>query len=236
MNQQKKVKTQVLLAVDPSLTSTGWACFSLHDGQPFASGLVTPPGPKVSLPHRMSVLQSAVTSIITGLGCQSGDVLICEGPAPLVKNPQSAIKVEGVRGVFEAVARSVGMDVPGRLNPRTVQSELLGMRGKQLGRQEVKAWARETANRLFNQKFADIVPPSCRTKDGTVSQDIIDALLIGAVAVSRVQVALKAGVSLDSAFAPSGRSTRGYRGSASGRETGRKTGWSELVFQRRFAK
>lgn len=118
-----------------------------------------------------------------------GDYLICEGPAPLVKNPQSAIKVEGVRGIFETLARGFGVSVPGRVSPRTVQSELMGLRGKQLKRELVKESARTTVARLFGDLRAVkmIAPDGASPGDKSrAAQDIVDALLIGAYAVKRI--------------------------------------------------
>lgn len=214
-----------LIAVDPSLTASGWACFSLASGDPIAVGLISPPGATTPLANRLAWLQDAVTSVLRRCPVSEGDVLICEGPAPLVRNPQSALKVEGVRGIFEAVARAEGLNVPGRINPRTVQSELLGMRGKQLARAEVKAWARATAMRLYGTILEELLGNAHERK--TISQDILDALLIGTVAATRIQLAVRSEQPLESAFLPSGRGN-GAGGS-------RATGWSERVFRRRFS-
>lgn len=159
---------------------------------------------------------------------KEGDVLLCEGPAPLVRNPQSALKVEGVRGIFEAVARAEGLLVPGRLNPRTVQTELLGMRGRQLARAEVKAWARATAMRLYGDVLQEMLGAPHERK--TISQDILDALLIGTVAATRIQLAVRGQQPIESAFLPSARGGSRHSGGAS-----RATGWSERVYRRRFS-
>ena len=223
---------QYLLAVDPSLTASGWALFSLRDGMPQAVGVLSPPGTEELLSRRYDSLQCSVESIIARLKLGKGDYLVCEGPAPLVKNPQSALKVEGVRGIFETVARSMGIAVPGRINPRTVQSELLGMRGPQLPRKAVKEWARKAALQMYEPQLRRMFSAECLTEAPTklhsrVPQDIIDAMLIGAVAVSRVQLALKSRTQVETAFVSLGGRRPQSRNS-------RSTGWTEAEVSRRL--
>ncbi len=172
--------------------------FDVRTAKPLGGGVLAPPGSATPLGERLGWLQVEVGQLFltTGLGAQ--DVLVCEGPAPLVLNPQSALKVEHVRGIFEVLARERGVLVPGRINPRTVQAELLGMRGKQLPREQVKEWAREVAQRLFGEDIP--VGESGRGRGGKLSQDVVDALLIGALAVSRLGLAIQVGIPLEDAF------------------------------------
>lgn len=320
-------RDRFLVAVDPSLTASGWAVFSLARGTPCAVGVIEPPGPSLHLADRMSALQQKVDRTFRALALGEGDILVCEGPAPLVLNPQSALKVEGVRGVFETVARSLGLTVPGRVNPRTVQTELLGMRGPQLARSTVKEWARGTAERLYGEELVELFhsyrkrsatqsnasaacddnqdgeserarnggrtgtvtqrnrahrdaahdssarcksphcnPPRCdsprcdsphrssadgrsahgvsapgvdgalandaltdggrsksrrRVQPQALPQDIVDAILIGTFALTRVRLAESSGISLEVAFMSHARSRRFAGGGARG------TGWSE---------
>ena len=219
-------KKKYLLAVDPSLRSSGWVLFEADSGEPRSSGLISPPGSKIPLAHRLDFLQEQVEALLARLELGPGDLLICEGPAPLVHNPFSALKVERVRGIFESVARMRGVSVPGRVNPRTVQTELLGMRGKQLAREEVKAWARETAVRLYGKRLEMLNldtdgSPSAKP----ISQDIVDALLIGTLAISRIKVCLQSGSELSTAFLPRGRS------SSWGAKGGRGV-WTEAEFKK----
>lgn len=197
-NHSQRRGERFLLAVDPSLSGSGWALFSVASARPLALGLVTPPPASVPLALRLAQLQSEVDSLLHGLVLGERDYLICEGPAPLVKNPLSALKVEHVRGIFETIARSRGLTVPGRLNPRTVQTELLGMRGRQLARREVKEHARAAAGRLFGPELSSLPVSGVSAK--RVPQDVIDALLIGAVAVARVQLSLRVGGSICETF------------------------------------
>lgn len=215
-----------LLAVDPSLTASGWALFSLTNGLPMAVGLLSPPGPAELLARRLSALQRAVADTFVKLELGEGDYLVCEGPAPLVKNPQSALKVEGVRGIFEAVARTNGLEVPGRINPRTVQNELLGMRGPQLPRKTVKEWARKAALQMYASQISRLFTAPQAKPAPRIPQDIIDAMLIGAVAVARVQLALRSGAPVDTAF-------HGSRTRSASRPSSRSTGWSEADLRRR---
>lgn len=208
-----------LVAIDPSLTASGWAVFCLKSRMPQVWGVLSPPGPEHSLELRLTELQKSVVDIFAKFDLDERDILVCEGPAPLVKNPLSSLKVERVRSIFEAAARARGVVVPGRLNPRTVQSELLGMRGKQLERKQVKAWAREVALRLYGNLL-----------DGEtrISQDVIDALLIGSLAVSRVNLAQRSQTALTDVFSERSRS-----GDAQRRMSGRgRVRWSESDLKR----
>ncbi|MFN8389750.1 MAG: hypothetical protein U0136_05620 [Bdellovibrionota bacterium] len=217
-----------LLAVDPSLTASGWVLFSLDDALPKAAGVISPPGSEQLLVQRFNFLQLAVTEVLRKLNLGTGDLLVCEGPAPLVRNPQSALKVEGVRGVFETVARSMGVQVPGRVNPRTVQSEILGMRGKQLARVTVKDWARRSAMQLYGSQLERILASGGNGQGvRKIPQDIIDAALIGALAVARVQLALKSGASIDDVFAAQGSRRRSWGSRKS-------SGWTEAEVRKRF--
>ena len=201
-------KVKMLLAVDPSLTASGWAAFALEEEQPVAVGVIKPPGPGRSMEERLYSLQTSVVEVFEKLQLDEQDALVCEGPAPLVKNPSSSLKVERVRGVFEAVARTRGVRIPGRLNPRTVQTELLGMKGPQLARKEVKPWARETAFRLYGEAIEAMLPETSKSR---VPQDIIDALLIGGLAVRRLNVAQKQSIPEAEVFLTKRTSAKGQR-------------------------
>jgi hypothetical protein len=155
---------------------------------------------------RLSSLQQSVFKLFRALELGSHDILVCEGPAPLVLNPDSALKVERVRSIFESSARTLGIKVPGRINPRTIQTELLGMKGAQRSRPEVKAWARETAKRLFGAELDNLPQfPTPKRKVKRLSQDIVDALLIGSLAVSRAKLCACSDVSLELVFESKGR-------------------------------
>ncbi len=203
---------RVLIAVDPSLTASGWAAFDISSSKPLAAGVLSPPGPEQALHRRLQNLHEKVQALFSRLSFGKGDILICEGPAPLIKNPQSALKVEQVRGIFECAAREIGAIVPGRINPRTVQSELLSLSGKQLPRIEVKRTARATALQLYGNYL----------KDEKTSQDICDALLVGTLALSRIHLAKKQKVDLYELFAEKNR----RRPSARNRASGRLESWS----------
>lgn len=236
--------SRFLLAVDPSLTCSGWALFALTDGLPRAVGVIMPPGPAIALATRIALLQREVEALLESFKLGVGDLLVCEGPAPLVLNPQSALKVEGVRGVFETVARSRGVAVPGRLNPRTVQSELLGMRGKQLDRRTVKEWARAAALQLYGARLDKLLVQQQLVSDRraagaggdpprparSLSQDAIDALLIGAVAVGRFRLSVASGLPVETVFQGGGK-RRSFAGGGK-----RGTGWSEGELQKLLQK
>ena len=61
---------------------------------PLACGVIAPPGTKLSLASRFDLLQTGVEALLTQLNLMPGDILICEGPAPLVlikDTPASAV-------------------------------------------------------------------------------------------------------------------------------------------------
>lgn len=186
-----------LFAVDPSLTCSGWVLFDIGGDCPIAAGTLSPPGPSVPLSERLRLLQNQVMSLMEALKLSRGDVLVAEGPAPLVKNPSSSTKVEQVRTMFETLARSLGVEVPGRVNPRTVQAELLGLRGAQLPRLQVKQLARTTAKQMFETEILIASQCPCFSK---LSQDIVDALLIAAFSAALIRRAESSGTQLRDVF------------------------------------
>ncbi len=198
--RNRQPQLRYLLAVDPSLSASGWVWFDLCTERPLAAGVVTPPGPKYALADRLCAVQETVNLLYRQLGLSSVDIVVCEGPAPLVLNPESSLKVEQVRSIFESVARSTGAQVPGRLNPRTVQTELLGLRGKQLCRAEVKRSAREASRQLFGAALEKVYFESAGARR-VLPQDVIDAALVGFVALSRVKLAVQCDRDLSVVFA-----------------------------------
>lgn len=201
-----------LIAVDPSLTQSGWSVFSLDSEKPLAFGVIRPKPEKGYLGDRLLSLQLQIKQLFQEQLLSSGDILICEGPAPITLNPSSSIKVEQVRGIFEAIGRDFGLHVPGRVNPRTVQTELLGFQGKQRKREEVKQVARSVVKSLIGV---------CPDQEN-MEQDVVDSILIGLLSVSRVRRARQGGMELVEIFSERGGTTggrgqgRGLRWVASG--------------------
>lgn len=190
-----------LIAIDPSLTCSGWALFSLKANKPVAAGIIEPPGADYALESRLQTLQNTVKETFEMFNLSDKDYLLCEGPAHLVLNPDSALKVERVRSIFETMARTHGLQVPGRLNPRTVQTELLGFKGPQVARVHVKEAAREVVSRLFSKELKEVTFFGCDKKK-QIPQDIVDALLIGSLACSRVNSSLKQKINVQEMFQP----------------------------------
>lgn len=195
-------RQRFLFAVDPSLTCSGWALFAIADGAPLAAGIVTTRGPEAQLADRLAELQTEIAQLFSHLRMGRSDILVCEAPAPLVLNPNSALKVEQVRSIFESLARDRGVLVPGRINPRTVQTELLGLKGQQLHRSAVKDVARAVAEQLFGSELTAIPLYGQAKQLKRVPQDIIDALLLGTVAMSRLRLAEQSNRSFSEAFLP----------------------------------
>jgi hypothetical protein len=184
---------------------------SIADGSILAVGKVKSEPPSVVMGERLRLLQGRIEALFDRLQLGSRDVLVCEAPTT-VKDPHNALKVEHVRSLFEAVARSRSLSVPGRVNPRTVQFEIMGLHGKQLERKEVKAMAQRTVTFLYASELQRL---GIQVDELKRHQDIVDALLLGRVALSRIQSAHDAALPLANIF--------------QGTETQRRTSWRVKV-------
>lgn len=187
-----------LMAVDPSLTCSGWALLSIPEGEVLAVGKIKSAPPSVPMATRLERLQGAIKKVISNLALGELDVLVCEAPTTM-KDPHNAIKVEQVRGIFESTGRSRGVTVPGRVNPRSVQYEVMGLKGKQMARLEVKAAAVRTVQYLYASALQRL---GIEASDEELKkhQDIVDAMLIGRFAVLRIQGALDSRQPLEQVF------------------------------------
>ena len=187
-----------LMAVDPSLTCSGWALLSIPEGEVLAVGKIKSAPPSVPMATRLERLQGAIKKVISNLALGELDVLVCEAPTTM-KDPHNAIKVEQVRGIFESSGRSRGVTVPGRVNPRSVQYEVMGLKGKQMARLEVKAAAVRTVQYLYASALQRL---GIEASDEVLKkhQDIVDAMLIGRFAVLRIQGALDSRQPLEQVF------------------------------------
>ena len=193
-----RYRMQKLLAVDPSLTCSGWASLNIESGRILAVGKIRSKPPSFALSERIADIQEKVELLYRTLELSGGDIVVCEAHTT-VRDPKAAFKVEQVRTVFEAVARAHGIRVPGRLHPRTVQTELLGLRGKQLRRDIVK----ETAAGAVLHLFRDDLERLGIAADREVlrkHQDIVDAILIGSLALTRIESARRGDLHLDTLF------------------------------------
>lgn len=163
-----------------------------------AVGKIKSAPPSISLATRLERLQGAIKKVVSDLSLGELDVLVCEAPTTM-KDPHNAIKVEQVRGLFESTGRSRGVVVPGRVNPRSVQYEVMGLRGKQVARTEVKAAAVRTVQYLYTPALQRL-GLATTGDDLKKHQDIVDAMLIGRFAVLRIQGALDARQPLETVF------------------------------------
>lgn len=196
-----------LLAVDPSLTCSGWALFSIDGKRLLAVGKIKSDPPSYALPFRLVRLQERIAALFDRLQLDERDVLVCEGPTS-IKDPHNALKVEHVRSIFEILGRSRAVSVPGRVNPRSVQFEVMGLHGKQIPRKEVKATAIQTVRYLFKQdleRLGLIGDSNCSLQK---HQDIVDAILVGRFAMTRFQAAREGCFSLEEMFNQSGKQSR----------------------------
>ena len=183
-----------LLAVDPSLTCSGWAVFSIVRKELLAVGKIRSAAAENLLADRLLGLQKNISEMLEQLSLGEGDVLICEAPTTM-RDPKAAFKVEQVRCMFEILGRQRGALVPGRVNPRTVQYELLGQGGKQLGRKLVKHSAAQTVRQLYARDFERLGFPT-ELEELQRQQDIVDAILLGTLALARIEEANRAQLDL----------------------------------------
>lgn len=192
-----------LLAVDPSLTCSGWALFGcvkseLQQGKLLAVGKVKSLPTSFKLPERYKDLQNKISNIFEQLQLAKDDVLVCESPTTM-RDPGAAFKVEQVRGIFETVARSKGLAVPGRINPRTVQSQIMGLKGKQLERSIVKRTASVLVQSLYKMELSEM-GFDVTLANLTRNQDIVDAILVGSMALSKLRFANYGELTLEDSF------------------------------------
>lgn len=195
-----------LLAVDPSLTCSGWVLFRVNDGEVVSVGKIKSSSPSVPMAERLRGVQANIETVLQRLDLGRGDVLVCEAPTTM-KDPHNALKVEQVRSIFESLARARQVTVPGRVPTRSVQFEVMGLVGKQLPRAEVKASALRTAEYLYAEPLRRL---GLLREDVPLKkhQDIVDALLIGRLALSRIYAARDALVPLESMFQTQARTSR----------------------------
>jgi hypothetical protein len=146
--------------------------------------------------ERLRVLQERVEDVLKRLDLGQRDILVCEA-ATTVKDPHNALKVENVRSIFEAVARTRAVTVPGRINPRSVHLDVMGLKGKQMPRLEVKRAAIRTVQFLYEDELTKLgLNSSLLAKH----QDIVDALLIGRLALMRLKSAQDGRFPIESMF------------------------------------
>lgn len=163
----------------------------------------------VPLGVRLQDMQGKISDVFNNLKLGDKDVLICESQTTM-RDPRAAFKVEQVRGIFEVVARSRSMCVPGRLNPRSVHNEIMGLRGRQLSRDLIKNAAVSVVQSLYGESLEAL---GFETGNANLKrhQDIVDAILIGSLGMSRISSAQIAGVELEEFFAAPRRSRSGRR-------------------------
>ncbi|HMO01844.1 MAG TPA: hypothetical protein PKD37_02020 [Oligoflexia bacterium] len=196
------------MAIDPSLTCSGWALFNLAYGELLPDhllgvGKIKALPAKYPMARRLSVLQTQIADLYQQLSLGSYDIIIVEAPTTM-RDPRAALAVEQVRCLFEAEARSLSVVVPGRINPRSVQKDVLGMIGKQPPRALVKESARVTVRNLFGNQLKRIGFEESLDKN----QDIVDALLVGVGARAKIISALQAGIAIEDIFEQKKRTAR----------------------------
>ena len=194
-----------LLASDPSLTCSGWALFDIKTKKLLSVGNVKSKK-EGGLSERLLDFQKKIVMLFEALMLNGHDVLICEEATTMI-DPRATLVVEQVRCIFEVLARNLNVCVPGRINPRTVQYEIMGLKGVQIDREHVKKIARETVNAIYADMLSqigffkqDILKKS--------NQDIIDAILIGTLGLSRILSIHNTKLNLDEVFSSNYRRKR----------------------------
>lgn len=177
-----------VIAIDPSLTCSGWALFSLPEGELQGVGKIRSRPSEFNLSERLLDLQEKIMKLFSTVQLSANDVLICEAPTTM-RDPRAAIKVEQVRCMFETLARSRNAYVPGRLNPRSVHREIMGLGGSQIPRAMIKDIAQSVARALYSSAL-ERIQFDTTAMSFKRNQDIVDALLLGSLAVVRVRTAI----------------------------------------------
>ena len=194
-----------LLAIDPSLTCSGWALFDIKTKKLLSVGNVKSKK-EGGLSERLLDFQKKIVMLFEALMLNGHDVLMWEEATTMI-DPRATLVVEQVRCIFEVLARNLNVCVPGRINPRTVQYEIMGLKGVQIDREHVKKIARETVNAIYADMLSqigffkqDILKKS--------NQDIIDAILIGTLGLSRILSIHNTKLNLDEVFSSNYRRKR----------------------------
>ena len=187
-----------LLAVDPSLTCSGWALFAVKSAQIIGVGKIRSLPAKLPLGERLLDLQNKIHHVLTLASLGRNDVLVCEAPTTM-RDPHAAIKVEQVRGLFEVAARARSATVPGRINPRSVQFEVMGLRGKQLERAIVKETAAFVVGKLHGPRLIEL-GIAADQQSLKKNQDIVDAILVGTTALHWISAASRGNQTLAEYF------------------------------------
>lgn len=181
-----------LISIDPSLTCSGWAVFDFNTEGLVAVGKIRALPASYSLSDRLLDFQKKVQDLLKTFGLKRGDYLVSEAPTTM-RDPRAAFRVEQVRSIFEAVARAKDINVPGRVNPRSVQREVMGLRGKQIAREQVKDTAVRVVSALYEKDLRCLEFPVDHSSL-LKHQDIVDAILVGRLALIRVKSAIQAGL------------------------------------------
>lgn len=187
-----------LVAIDPSLTCSGWALFSIEESVLLGVGKIRSLPPAIPLSQRLEDLQRKVSNLLIQLALGGNDVLVCEAPTTM-RDPRAALKVEQVRVIFEALARERSLAVPGRLNPRSVQYEVMGLKGKQLKRTVIKSTAVTIVHRLYKRDLSQL-GFDCSPKNLSRNQDIVDAVLVGSLGLARIKASRFSHMPLETLF------------------------------------
>lgn len=179
-------KNARILAVDPSLTCSGWAMFYLSTEKLIAVGKIKSLPPTYSMPERLKDFQDKVRKLYLEAKLTKDDIVICEAPTT-IRDPRAAFAVEQIRCIFEDLAREKNATVPGRINPRTVHADVLGMKGKQALRVHVKQGAVTACWHLFGEELLGLGVIAAGAGEDALKkhQDIVDAVLIGYVAMRK---------------------------------------------------
>lgn len=224
-------KYRYVIAIDPSLTCSGWALFRVIDEKLLAIGKLRSLPATTNLSIRLSDLQSRIRAVLKNFKLGRSDILVCEGETTM-KDPRAAIRVERVRGIFETVARDFNVTVPGRINPRTVQSELMGIKGRQPKREIVKGHAVQIVATLFKAALNEL-GFDCDPDNLKRNQDIVDALLIGTLALSRIR-SCRDGITVEEIFTTTRQRKRSRKDWGSGGDN--SLGWSDGELKRFLVK
>lgn len=162
-----------MFAIDPALNNTGVAIFDIYRKKLISTHIIKGLDEKTDLMKRYEHLQSLIRAFLHKENFKQNDLIICEEAAAF-KNAATVFKLEYARVVWEILGRTLGGKTPFRICPRSVHVELLGLRGRQQERKEVKLAARKVFEMLYPDK-----------KD--LSQDEIDAVLIGELALTKLR-------------------------------------------------
>lgn len=158
-----------VFSVDPSVSSLGWAIMQVS-GRLVDAGVLKYSS-KNSICERIQFILREVNDLIQYYKLGPTDYCVLESSAGII-NPRSFLALERVRSSVEALAIIKGLRVIGRINPRSLQSKMLGLK-----KMEKRDFVKSAIRSFVIQEFRSFFDGN-RLDISRVEQDLFDAVIL----------------------------------------------------------